>query len=337
MTNNWPTKIPKILHLYWNGPQFTIMHYMTIQSFILYNKNWQINIYTPIKKDNYVDPTWIGTAQKYNYNGPNYFNHLKKLDVNFIEINFGKIGFFDDANDVHKSDYLRWYLLYKYGGVWSDFDILFIKEININVFNNSQMNCNINDIEIGIYYYNAEYYYDVYDVDEGILCNKKLNVDVFPIGFLISSKNHEFFRLCHENSLKYFNKDEYQCIGSLMFLSLFSSGNNILEKYKNVSILDPNTIYPYKCTEIEKIFKISSAEEIEINLKNLSISQVYGIHWYNGAQSAKELCSKPINTKENSVICKLLDKIELEKNNYNEQYSDHSYISLRNLELLEEK
>ena len=92
--------------------------------------------------------------------------------------------------------------------------------------------------------------------------------------------------------------------------------------------MNSKTIYPYKYTEVEKIF---NAEEIETNLKILPIIQVYGVHWYNGAQCAKEFCSKPINTKENSIICKLLDKIELEKINQNAKYGDYYFFPLHGL------
>ena len=36
----------------------------------------------------------------------------------------------NDLNEIHKSDFIRYYLLHKFGGVWSDMDILYIKPIH---------------------------------------------------------------------------------------------------------------------------------------------------------------------------------------------------------------
>lgn len=214
---DWPLKIPKKLHLYWNGEQFSIMNYMTIKSFIFYNPEWEVNIYAPIKfNENIVPPTWNSDLQKYKYTGKNYFDELKKLNVIFRIIDFDKIGFYNDANDIYKSDFLRYTLLYEQGGLWSDFDILYTKKLNNDLFKNASKNCDIKNMDIGIFFI------DVY----------------FPIGFLLSSPKNDFFKKCMDNVLNYYRTEEYQSIGTIMCNDLFKSDKYVLELYPNVCILD---------------------------------------------------------------------------------------------------
>uniref|UniRef100_A0A6G6ACX1 Glycosyltransferase GTa type n=1 Tax=Borely moumouvirus TaxID=2712067 RepID=A0A6G6ACX1_9VIRU len=286
--DNWPSKIPKILHLYWNGDQFTILHLLTVKSFMLYNPDWRVKVYTPLLTTNIINPTWKSTEQKYVYNGYNYLEELKKLDIDYITIDFDQIGFFNNANDVYKSDFLRWYLLYNFGGVWSDFDVLYIKNLNEKLFENSQRNCEIKNIEQAIYFFDG----------------------VFPIGFLMSSKNNIFFKECYENSLKYYNTDNYQSIGACMWFSLFKNGDNVLKNFPNTSILSESTIYPYKWNKISEFFNTDNIIQNENNYMKLISGDTIGIHWFNGAEVGKKFCSSIINVQECSIICKLLRKME---------------------------
>ncbi|BCS83206.1 putative glycosyltransferase [Cotonvirus japonicus] len=308
--SDWPSKIPKILHLYWNGNQFTILHLMTVKSFMLYNPDWIVNVYYPKTTKNTVNPTWKSTEQKYVYNGPNFLELLKTLNINYISIDFDEIGFFNDANDVYKSDYLRWYLLYNHGGMWSDFDVLYIKKITGKLFETSCRNCEIKDIEQGIYYFDS----------------------VFPIGLLMASKNNIFFKKCCENSLKYYNTDNYQSIGACMWNSLFKDGDNVLNTYKNTCILSEKTVYPYKWNGIQEFFDTENAIENEKKYYDLINSDTVGIHWFNGAEVGKKFCCNPINMHELSIVCRLLRKMENKKwKNKFINFNKFSFIPLHRL------
>src|SRR5689334_4813401 len=44
-TNNYDNIIPKIAFTYWSGIQFTYLHYLTIQTFLHYNKDYEFILY----------------------------------------------------------------------------------------------------------------------------------------------------------------------------------------------------------------------------------------------------------------------------------------------------
>ena len=310
----WPKKIPKILHLYWNGDKFTALHYLTITSFVFYNPDWKIRVYIP-KTTNYVKPEWVTQEQKHEYCGPNLMNLLFKHNIEFVTVDFNEIGFYNDVNDVFKSDFLRWKLLYEMGGVWSDFDILYIKTLTIDIFSGGDLNCNKEDIEAGIYYIDG----------------------YFPIGFLFSAKRNDIFKKCCENSLRCYNKNIYQSMGAYMWGELFATKENILKTYKNTCILNRNTIYPFKWSEIEEFFETNSIDTIEQKYYNILNDNIVGIHWFNGSKYCKEFCSKKIDINQMSVISKLLKRyfISESKSKYI-NFSTFDFIFLYGFNLLED-
>lgn len=284
---DWPKKIPKKIHFYWNGNQFTILHLLTLKSFILFNPDWKIYVYSPLNSSEYVAP-WQTSEQKYVYTGKSYLDEIKSLNIERVAIDFEKIGFTNDANDVFKSDYLRWYLLYTYGGCWADFDILFLNKFSMDIFKTGIKNCNLNDIETGIYFFDG----------------------VFPIGLLFASENNSFFKICYENSLKYFDKGGYQSMGATMWFHLFRVAENVLKNYNNICILNKNTVYPYRWNEINAFFEETDEKSAIASYDKIINGNVFGIHWYNGAASGKQFCSNEININSNSVVCKLLLRME---------------------------
>ena len=65
------------------------------------------------------------------YTGKNYFDDLKKIkNVNVHYIDFNNLPFkHKDAPKIIKQDLLRLYVLNKFGGVWSSFDIIYTNSI----------------------------------------------------------------------------------------------------------------------------------------------------------------------------------------------------------------
>lgn len=115
---------PKILHLYWgcNRP-LSYLRALTVLSFHKLNPDWQIKIWVPDTVS--FEKSWDSGEQVDKYFGHDY---LFDLPSHFIhEVDFSELGIFSTIPEVHKSDLLRWHLLGTEGGVWSDFDILYIK------------------------------------------------------------------------------------------------------------------------------------------------------------------------------------------------------------------
>ena len=127
--NKYNFNFPKILHLYWDKSNFSYLNLLTVLSFNKYHYGWKINVYCPLKPNKVK--SWKGNEQKDEYIGKDYFNELVKIDNVFIhDIDFDLLNFkYNEASEVIKSDFFRLYILNKYGGLWSDFDIIYTNSI----------------------------------------------------------------------------------------------------------------------------------------------------------------------------------------------------------------
>lgn len=258
--NNWSLKnIPKIAHLYWgrNVP-LSYLRFLTVKSFSRLNPDWQINVYYPSKPVNQLQ--WETREHKeFSYEGKDYFNDLKDY-ANIIEV---KID--NDLSEVQRSDLFRWELLYKYGGLWSDFDIYYIKPIS--------------DLLINIPFY---------EFIETILC---YNYGFHSIGFLMSNANNQFFYTIYRKSLDIIKNKPigYQIIGSPLLKNYIKIEYPIVTTFKgNYIISIPyNVIYPYRWSEAKYIFKVDKTIE----------NNTIGIHWFAGHPTSSQF--ETIITEQN--------------------------------------
>jgi glycosyltransferase involved in cell wall biosynthesis len=242
---------PKILHLYWDGSPLSYLNYLTVLSFNNYHQNWKIVIYMPIKKTENI--TWKSHEQKLRYTGKCYLDDLKYVkNVSIQKVDLDKIGFKNDASEVIKSDYFRYYILHKHGGVWGDFDIIFTDSIE------KKMSF-VEDIVIFRCF--KDYYY-------------------YPIGFFIAQPNNKFFKYLMEESIKNYDPNEYQSIGAVMWNKLFPSVDDIYKKnLGQIKICDHEFYLPWAWNELDEFLE---KEENILPRNNI------GIHWFNGATKSKK-------------------------------------------------
>lgn len=279
-------KIPKIFNCYWYGNQFSYLNYLCLETFKFHNPDWDIRLYRP-KKSEHKLVTWNTNEQRVKYSGKNYYEEIQNLNVKIYDIDFEEIGFFNDASDVHKSDYLRWYLLYKDGGIWSDLDILYIKPISEIDFTKCENTCPQDEINTGIFYFDH----------------------VFPIGLLFSSPNNPLFKKLLDNSMKYYDRSEYQCMGAVMWRQLWGTKENLKKDPDlvdcKISILEKNIVYPYRWNEDTNFFYTTNMGWIT--------PEVIGIHWYNGGVNGKKYCSENTFQESTSVVNILIKEFDLAK------------------------
>ena len=254
---------PKLLHLYWDLSNFSYLNLLTIISFNKYNFGWKINIYCPINPNK--EKTWDTNEQKEQYKGKNYFSELSNINnVNIHYINFDNIPFkYKEAPEVIKSDYFRYYILNRFGGVWSDFDIIYL--------NNIEKNYNNNKNDFILYTYQAG-----------------SGVPSFPVGFFISKPQSfgSYFLLQDINA--YYDKSNHQCLGAEMVKKkMFRHRQHPPEKFCKGMKLDNADVYlPIKYNELDKLF--NKIENVDKKLFNKCI----GIHWFNGSAEAKKYSNK---------------------------------------------
>lgn len=213
------SKIPKIIHFFWDKTPLSYLQYLTIVSFHKFNPEWRIMIHQTNKA--YGSVTWKTPENRVKHNGKDYYNNLIELDyVEVYDVDFDELGFSEGLPDVYKSDYLRWHLLSTIGGVWSDMDILFTKPL-------SDLNLP-EDTETVVCYGNEKHI----------------------IGFLMSKPDNDFFKVILDDVRNVFNPNDYQCIGSKL---LNKHHDDVLYR-EDVYNLDKSVFYSYDHHVINKIF-----------------------------------------------------------------------------------
>tara|TARA_Y100000816_G_C26108154_1_gene589791 strand:- start:7877 stop:9538 length:1662 start_codon:yes stop_codon:yes gene_type:complete len=268
-----PFDYPKLLHLYWDKSNFSYLNLLTVLSFNKYHTAWKINVFCP--KTPVTEKSWKGDEQKVDYVGKDYFEELKKItNVNIHEVDFNKLPFkHKDASEVIKSDFFRLYILNKYGGLWSDFDVIYTN--NVEKYHNAR----IKDKSMVIYRYPIP--------------NTPNNV--YPIGMFLAKKNNSILTTILVNIHRFYNPDNYQCLGASMFQFIFNKdfyaqSKEFLTKMKipELFMADAGCYLPYKWNELDFLFKNKGNSAYELEKRD----NVFGVHWFNGAAAAKNYCNE---------------------------------------------
>ena len=269
--NKYNFNYPKLLHLYWDGTNFSFLNLLTVLSFNKHHFGWKIHVYCPINP--VKTKSWTTSEQKYEYTGRDYFNRLKEIDNVFIHnIDFNNIPFkYKDASEVIKSDYFRLYILNKYGGLWSDFDIIYVNNIE-EYYSKKQLSKERNVILYRYWW-------------------KEWNKYIYPVGLFLCNRNNSVFDIILKNIEQFYNPTGYQCLGCQMFHYLFSlnSGKKIINQMNLPELcMDNADIYlSIKWNETGLLYKDKKiGKEQYQNNKN-----IIGIHWFNGANESKVYCN----------------------------------------------
>lgn len=290
---------PKLLFLYWDGSPLSYLNYLTVVSFNYYNPGWKIIVYVPTKRTTTI--SWKGDENKMKYEGVDHFNKLYTMSNVIIQtIDLNKIGFYEDASEVIKSDYFRYYVLEKHGGLWSDFDIIYTACIE------DKMNFTENTV--------------IFKCPD-VVANSPV-IHYFPIGLFLCKPTNKIFKYIKEQTRTFYNPDNYQSIGAIMWNKLFRMTR---EEAKKINI-DLEVIYASFENYNEKIHDVEENCKICNNdyylpcawneLSNLlgpnSINYKLppnniGIHWFNGAKESKQYSIELENRLNNLSINCLLD------------------------------
>ena len=252
--------IPKELHLYWDGSNMSQLQTFTVTTFHRLNPDWNITIYIP--------KTTHDGSMRFNfildYTGFDYFHILKKLDyVNIITIDLNDYGIDSGLHGILRSDILRYHILYEVGGVWSDFDIIWLKPME--------------------HFHNIEYYGNT-PIDEvsAIVSFIYGTYGGHSIGVLIHCK-HDPYVLSLINLTKQVKSPYgHEVFGASMINGKYPTLES-LGCFENIIGARFETYYPYNIhpptPTIQKLYEDNDLSYINNN--------VICVHWYNGHQLSK--------------------------------------------------
>lgn len=250
--------IPKKIHFYWGDPNnyMSYLRYLSIYSAVQNNPDFEVYLHIPsYTSSNIID--WKTVEQSGSIvSDHNWFEEAKKLNITIKKHDFDKCGFSNERHEVQKSDFIRWIILFEFGGFWSDIDIFYSKSFY-------DLSCNVPEN---------------YNIDTGI--------HIYPdfkshaIGFLFSSLENSFFKECHyicSEKFKNQTNNKYQSFGSDVLNDNFKTIDEIRKKYPSLSVINIDKDMVYRISP-------SEAEIGGLYSKGTAISQgrEIGLHWFGG-------------------------------------------------------
>lgn len=213
---NLPFSFPRIVHLYWDGSNMSFLHLCTVLSFNKHHPHWRIIIHVPVEKN--PSFVWKTGEHAMPYTETCFFSHLSRIPNVMIRHFNIDTDILEKAPDIIKSDYWRYYVLYKYGGVWSDFDIMYTANIESN------MNFDVDVIAFG---------------------------DYFPVGLFVARPSSHFFKRLVELCPIFYNPHNYQCLGSHLLRRNFQM---LLSSQEKIKICGLKTYLPWGYEDLDQIF-----------------------------------------------------------------------------------
>jgi len=280
--------IPKKIFFYWNGKTMSWMRYMTLFSFRKLNPDWDMTLYLT---NNNLESKWSSSEKQdyFSYNGDNYLNNIKNLNINICSIDFNDYKVLKNLNPVHQSDMFRYIKLYENGGLYCDMDVLFFRPI--------------------------DNYYDKIK-NQDLLLHQADNF--MTIGMLGSIKNMPFFKDLYDFGSQQVNIDDYQTFGVDLFYKKYNTnrGNpQILKQIKgdytkyNIINLEDEIIYQYDWTYINYNFN----NPIGIDGFN---EKSIGYHWFGGAEISQKynnILNEGNYMNYNTTFSELLKQLDISK------------------------
>ena len=250
--------IPKLCFFLWTRDSpLSWLQLLSVISFHRYNPDWRIIIYLTKQTSGELG---VNTYVE-DYKGKDYFPMIAGLKyVEIAEIDLEKEGIGTDKHGILASDILRVRLLHQHGGVYSDFDTLWLKPMS----EFSKIEC-IGDPE------DFETTACFYELTKGHHNNS--NIISEPGGTYLKSI------IDTQNEIKPPYLD-YQVFNSSLLNRIYPDLDSIKGRFPRVLAMDYKTLYPYSTFEMERLFVYEDLTPIEQK-------GVMAIHWFNGNRLSK--------------------------------------------------
>jgi hypothetical protein len=243
--------VPKICHFYWGGssPMPELMIF-TILSFHRYNPDWQIIVYSTLQKNedlgvNLFNPVYVGK---------DYFPLLESMPFVIIKkINISDYGIRRGIHSSMGSDLLRTNVLYYIGGIYCDFDVLWLKSINEIV----NIDCIGNPLKF-----------------DATICLYQFKTGFHSIGVVIAKKNSRFIYLWMNYQRMIHKRLSYQLFGNELLNKKFHGLREIQSLLPGILALKYETFYPYSIYNLKQLY-------VDNDLSPLDNKNTLALHWFN--------------------------------------------------------
>lgn len=237
------TNIPKKAHFYWGASPLPLSRYLTLLSFRRQNPDWEMLLHRPT-----CDQA-NGKVYASEYTGRCFMDEASKIcDIEYLDF-----GWLSGMWDVHKSDLIRWHLLRKVGGIWSDMDIFYIKPMS-----ELRVDGIVSGSEV-----------------ELILCYSD-PLHHHSIGLIGSSiEQREMVEISSSCGTKLI-ADKFQCIGSDMLYEVGINCKYMLTNFPRIANLNFFSIYQCGTSGIQMLH--------DKRIPRYNRDAILGVHWYAGSE-----------------------------------------------------
>jgi len=249
--------IPKVCYLMWTSEApMALLQVFTVVSFHKYNPDWKIIVYLSKQTEKELGSN-IYVPE---YMGKDYFYMVKNLDyVEIIEHNLIESGVSLGINAIVASDIIKRKLMYEFGGVYSDFDVIWLKPMS----EFSNIDC------IG----------DPMDF-ESVVSFFRYTQGHHNVSNLISEKGSPYIYSLIEYQKNITPPYDHQSFGTQMLNDKYPDLASITSIFPRVLAIKYETFYPYSIFKLEQLY-------LENDLSPLNSKNVMCIHWFNGHQLSK--------------------------------------------------
>jgi len=241
--------IPLNFGLFWSGSKLSYLRYLTFKTLRFFHPHSRIQLYLAdqytVSKD--------GADQDYKNSGyikKDYILELEKLNVEIIKCNKYK-----EYSPNHASDMYRWNWLKENGGFYLDTDQIITRSFKTLPLM-------------------SQFIYSYYKIDSPLV----VNGEFCPVGVLGAEKNAKILDVVLKRITKFYNKNDYNCIGPWMFVKIIQKTD-----LSNTYNAPPFYFYPAPIGDrMKNIF----------NGKMKLKKETYSIHWFGGYQPSNEFSRK---------------------------------------------
>ena len=242
--------IPKIVFTYWEGDQLSHLHSYTIMSLVKLNPGIEIIIYTS-KIPSTTLVQWRTAEHSIQITKTLSLEEICSISptIRLVPIDFEKeYAIKNDISVVYKADFIRIAKLYEHGGLWFDFDVLFVRPLPAFLFET------VRDMYIFTY------------------------SDTIPTGFLLSTPKNKYITELYNVAKEdiHDTRGYYQSIGPNLWKYVLL---HLPQPIDTITTLANEIAYPYMCNDFHEFFN-STNDKVTAN--------TVCIHWYNGSSVAKE-------------------------------------------------
>jgi hypothetical protein len=210
--------------------------------------------------------TWTTDEHRVDITNRVPFSSIHKFgeSVKIVTVDLQKeYGISNEISVVHKADFIRIAKLYEHGGIWFDFDILFIRPIPDTIFEKTTTEL---------------FYFNLFFVDGKVL--------VIPTGFIAARPKLPILKELMDIALREsMDLGSYQKIGPDLWTSVFIKHKDMLT---NTVVLDADVVYPYNDGNVEDLISNGGLDRVKPN--------TIGIHWFNGSVHIKKFINRDRRT-----------------------------------------